>query len=122
MRLRRKDEWTAVEYIQAAVAVLLVYWSFRYAGGGADPLALVSAGVLGLALVALAGLRTGLDEGRQDAMVAALGFVAVFSPLLLGFTDVAGAKKVHVFAGIVVMTLTGLKLGVRFLDQRGETA
>jgi hypothetical protein len=54
---------------------------------------------------------------KQDIAACWLGLAAILSPLILGFTDTAGAQQIHVFAGMVVILVTGIRMGVRYLDQ-----
>nr|AGS49896.1 hypothetical protein [uncultured bacterium esnapd21] len=116
MRLKTKDEFTPVEVIQAAAAVLLAYWTFQYARG-VEAMALAIAWVLGAGFIILALGKFASDENRQDLAACALGVAAILSPLILGFTDAAGAQQIHVFAGIIVMLVTAVRMGVRYLDQ-----
>lgn len=101
------------------MALLLPYWTYRYAGG-VDNAVFVSASLLGLGLMVTALTRIACDEARQDVATLILGLATLLSPLVLGFTDVSGAKGMHTFVGLIVVLLTGLRMAASYLSSSGE--
>src|SRR3712207_6891783 len=99
MSLKSWNELTPIDAIQAGLALLLIYWTRHYAGGGIDTPAVVSAGLLGFGLFVTALARVARDPAIQDVVVLALGGAALLAPLALGFADVSGAKGMHVKVG-----------------------
>jgi hypothetical protein len=111
MLLKSRAELTPLDAFQAGLALLLIYWGARYALG-TDPLAVASAVLLGLLLLASAFARLGRDPSLHDRAVLGIGLAAL-APLLLGFGDVTGAAGMHVKAGIAVVTMALLRMAVR---------
>jgi hypothetical protein len=116
MRLKRGSELTAIDALQAVLACLLIYWTHRYAGGGIDPLAVVSGSLIGFGFLVTAFARVGADPAGQDVAVLVLGLGALLSPFLLGFADVSGAKGMHVKVGLVLLFTAVLGMAARYLD------
>jgi hypothetical protein len=112
MLLKSRAELTPLDAFQAGLALLLMYWGARYALG-TDPLAVASAVLLGLLLLASAFARLGRDPSLHDRAVLGIGLAALLAPPLLGFGDVTGAAGMHVKAGIAVVTMALLRMAVR---------
>jgi hypothetical protein len=122
MSLKRWNELTPIDAMQAALALLLVYWTYRYAGGGVDTPALVSAGLIGFGLIVTAFARVAPDLERQDVAILFLGGAALVAPFVLGFADVSGAKGMHAKVGLVVLFVTGVRMAGRYLTPPGKAA
>lgn len=115
-RHRTPQQWTIVETVNAAMALMLIAspWTFRYADASA---AAWSAVLIGLLLGAITLARTIEARDWQGWASLALGTCALLAPWLLGFGEIKNAAGMHVTVGLAVVTMTLITLWVHYLDQ-----
>ncbi len=119
MRLKRRGELTAIDVFSAALAVLLIVWTF--APGGQTALAgMWSASLIGLGI--LVTVLTTIAGSRQDAANLVLGLLALAAPVVFGFTDVANPAGAHAFVGLSVAVISLLQMAVRTFYDRPDRA
>ena len=120
-RNRTPQQWTIVEAVNAAMAIMLIAspWTFRYADAS---VAMWSAVLIGLLLGATTLTRTIDARDWQGWASLALGAFALLGPWLLGFSEIKNAVGMHVTAGLAVVAMTLIDLWVHYLDQPATPA
>ena len=105
----RKTEDRAVDYVNAALGVVLVLLPW-IAGFTSATAAAWNASIVGLAIAAVAvGALVSFAEWEEWANLV-LGAWAVVAPWALGFAAVASAMYSHVVVGAIVAVLAAIEL------------